>query len=243
MKPKFFLAIILFSIISCSSKKHNDLFADEIRGNASKLTMVFYSINEDSTKIIPQEKFIFTFNTDGNIIQQIDSINRNGLYVISEQTVFIYNSDGQKICARHFFLSKPFLTYSYNTNGEMSEIKSFNDTTGLLLYKTSIIRFNSDSEEFKEYLPNRKLIGTTKYVSQGDFVTDVLRYDGNGNLIGHNHFNYSNGLLQSRNDYQDETKKISFKHSNFDKYGNYLTTIGYSNGKPFRLEKRTIEYY
>jgi len=243
MKPKFFLAIILSLIVSCSPKKHNDLFADEITGNASKLTMDFYSINEDSTKITPQQKFVFTFNTDGNIKQQIVSINRNGLFVIAEKTIFIYNSDGKKICAKHSLQSNPYLTYYYNTNGKMSEIKSFNDTTGSLLYTTSIISINSNIEYFKQYLPNKKLIGITKYISKGDFVTNVLHYDSYGKLIGHDNFNYSNGLLQSRNDYQDETKKISFKHSNFDKNGNYLTTIGYSNGKPFQVEKRTIEYY
>jgi len=227
MKPISVISVLFLLITSCSSnpKSKNDLFYDQIHGKVSKLIMTFYTAVEKSGKILKdgaEEKYIFHFNRDGNITEQIEiSIQDTGSKII-DRSIFIYNDKGLKVSAKHSENSKPYLTYTYDGNGRLKDIISIDENKGTLLKKTTLmLKTNGSGSEYDEYLPNGKLDTKTMYKSNNDLVNEMKQYNSDGKLVGQFNFIYDvNGRLERRKDSTaGAISETSFKYSDIDKKG------------------------
>jgi hypothetical protein len=245
----FLIFVLIISSCSPKSKSKNDLFYDQIQGKVSKLTMTFYNAVEKSGKIVKdtaEEKYIFHFNRDGNITEQVEISIQDTRSKIVDRSIFIYNEKGLKVSAKHSENSKPYLTYTYDENGGLKDIISIDENKGTLLKKTKLtFKTDRSGSEYDEYLPNGKLDTKTTYKSNNDLVNEIRQYNSNGKLVGQFNFIYDvNGRLERRKDSSESTiSETSFKYSDIDKKGNYLTSVSYFKGKPYQIEERILEYY
>jgi hypothetical protein len=250
VKPILTLSVLFFLISSCSSnsKKKNDLFYDQIKGKVSKVTMAFYTFSDSSGEIKKgkiADEYILDFNHDGNLIHQKVISIEGGVSKVIEETIFKYNDKGLQVAAQHPPNPKPYITDLYDNKGQLKTIYLLDDQRGVVLKISKFIRYNLSLSEYDDYLPNGNLENKTIYKSNGDSVTQVKKYDAKGKLNEQNKFAFAaDGKLATREYmHNGETLKTTFKYSNIDSEGNYLTTISYSNGKPYRIEERTLVYY
>lgn len=248
MRHLSIIVILLIFVSSCSShlKRKNDLFYDQVTGKVSKLTMNFFSAvdtNHGIKKGPLQYKYIFYFNEDGNITQQTGYAIKSSAFELIENSIFFYNDKGQKAYCKHSSEAKPCVTYLYDENGILNKINSFDDMNGGLLKITKIKKLNNPSlSEEDEYLANGLLASKTIYKSKGDLVTEIKKYKSNGRLIEQTEFIYdTDGRLKIAKDLFNGEKSTTY--SNIDSNGNYLKCINYSNGKPYQIEERILEYY
>lgn len=248
MKTFLSLSILTIFFFSCSKQKEkNDLFYDNLKDNVSKVTMSFYEFKksgyEYKEKIV--NRYIFTFNPDGNIkLQTAITIPDSGA-TTTDQTVFSYNEKGLKTAARHLSKSKPFSTTLYDSKGNEIEILSLNEENGTVLNKQKWVHKNNDTSELDSFLPNGNLSGKIFYISSGDLVTCLLTYDQNGRLTHQSNYIYnSSGLMIRREEKEsNKTSIFDYDYSDYDGKGNYQKSNIYYNGKNLQVEKREIEYF
>jgi antitoxin component YwqK of YwqJK toxin-antitoxin module len=209
--------------------------------------MVFYPVDVKSGVIHrgkPRSKYVFEFNLDGNTVKQTEIAIPDSGSESATQTIFSFNDRGQRVFARHPGKTKAFLKCIYDDEGNLKETYFFDETTGILLTKTELIRKDSVVSE-NEYVSNGKLVGKTISKQNGDLVSDVKRYGANGKLVSQSIFSYNaNGkLVKTINVESGRSSETTCKYSNFDSTGNYLMSTNYYNGTPFEIEERLVEYY
>jgi len=124
---------------------------------------------------------------------------------------------------------KPILTAIYNNKNELKGKESFEYAengivTGLKIYnKDGILTLSEKSDAYGRLIER-------DYVSNGKKVWDSqLSYDKQG-FLG----KYTNKL----ND-----KQYTYKYTNIDDNGNWLTSVVYNNNTPKFIIERSISYY
>jgi len=244
------ISLLILVTTNCSSnyKGRNDLFDDDLKGNVSKATMLFYDIVEDSGKFYRgklEYKYIFKFNHDGNITDQTAITTTGKGSPVIDETIFNYNDKGQKTSDRHPSKSKPFSTTVFDDQGKWKEIDSFDDKKGILLSKAEFSYPDSNSSEMNEYNSKGQLLSKTTYKSHRHLVNELKKYDAKGMLVEESDFTYdSNGMLQTtKNLLGHQAHEISYKYSNKDNEGNYLISTRFYDGKPYLFGEIMLEYY
>jgi len=254
----FILVITCFAFFSFTGDKNNkiknDLSELNLNGKVKILTEIEYKILPNIGKIKEGDmlnKFIYSFNEKGNIIETNlydPDDNLDGKYSYTydnnkgnKTEMISYNPDGSK---------DESCTYKYDSKGNMIEEVWYN-TDGKLSKK---YRYKYDEKGNQ--------IEMDRYEGRDSLICkDSYKFDDKGERIEWNHYNLSpptDGSLSKKVIFKyDETGNMSVENiylsdGNFESYtykyvyakkGNWKKETIYKNGLPQYITERKIKYY
>ena len=220
---KLILLLFIPLVFACSDDKKNSLTRDNLNGNVKSTKEIYFEAIEKFGKITKGSRFGYqflkTYDENGNSIERrVYNIDDDLLHTY----IYEYDSKGRGIEQNR-----------YNSDGDLdekwtsqfddndNEIKSsLYNSDGDLLYKYSFKYNNEDILiEMKMFRNDGKLERTYTY-----------ELDDKGNRVYASRYN-ENGEL----DYE-----TAYEYKEFDEEKNWLTKIGYKDGKATEIIEREI---
>ena len=195
---------------------------------------------------------IYLYNANGNRIERDEYYLNNGQRKRGITEIYIVDKNGIKIEEDSYWGNRDSLNYKAyienNERGQETEKDIFNDK-GMLHIKV-FRKYDEKGNETEFFITNKhdsvENKSTYSYDSAGNKIEDcsynkdgslfsksIIKYDARGNATEEKTTNPDSSM----------SPKISYGYEAFDKQGNWLKKITYTDGKPTDIMERTITYY
>ncbi len=191
----------------------------------------------------------YKYDNIGNLIQ-IDEYNYEG--TISQKTIFLYNSQNNKIKSTIYLPHKKIFSkevWEYDSKNNISEYiitgKDISYLSTRRLYKYNEINKQCEVDEYNK--DGTFWIRTLKkYNSNGDIIEEAAYFD-NNYLRNKRVYNYGNQSTEIADTLYSNNGvnfgKYHYTYEAFDRDHNWLKVIGYKDGKIDFIKEREIIYY
>ncbi|WP_109434530.1 hypothetical protein [Aquimarina sp. AU119] len=256
-------------------KAQNDLAQLELKGSVKSLKEITYHATLDpKNNIIQKDSFNqaieLVFIQSGRLLKKshwfdtkknmgskhtytydtLGFLNKIYNYSLDDhqesETVYTYNSQGEKIRTQEFIdgkLSQDF-SYKYNSKGQVIEFIEHSINGKFIIEKTIFIYSGPNVFEKKIYnLANQlESVQTCTYDSNGNNFIDEHR-NGVGEVDLRVHYTYENNKLHETNEYWFNKSKTTHYKMTYNEHGDQIEShMYYSDATPTEYNSTTYEY-
>ena len=240
-------------------------YAKERFGEAEKLRMLYYYDSNYQLPLYPA--YLSEYNEDGNIVK-MTTYNADGI----RQSLVKYEYMENNQIALESYDSTGELNYSYKIEFEngtpVNQVSFKNNESGTIdkdfefegtliksynTYNDTVLISRTENSFYKNRLSESITIDTaeniiqqqnTKWTESGQLLNQTIISDGIEKVVINCDYN-SEGFLSQYTSTGDWCSKANytFKYTSFDKQGNWIERIIYSNDRVYVVEERAIKYY
>jgi hypothetical protein len=241
--------------------------AKERFGEVEKMNIIEYDDFEYGIPLLPA--YLAEYNEEGNVVK-FTTYNVDGerLTVVKREyignnqvTLNEYDSDGEVCYSWKLEVNNDKVVdcIQFNKHKIGNKVDSDFEFDGYLIkayntYEDSVLISRTENKFYKNRLsesiskdPNGNVTyqHNQEWTEAGQLIYQKCTFEGEDKLIINCEYDNEDRLVKytRRGEWSSRDANYTFKYTSFDKYGNWLSRVIYSNDKAYIVEERTIEYY
>lgn len=241
--------------------------ATERFGEVEKMNVIEYYDSEYEIPLHPA--YLAEYNEDGNVVK-FTTYNEDGERLTVVKSEYIgnnqvaqsaYDSDGKVYYSWKLEVNNDKLVNytQFNEHKIGNKVDSDFEFDGYLIkayntYEDSVLISRTENKFYKNRLSEsirKDTNGNVTYqqnqewTEAGQLIYQKCTSEGEDKLIINCEYDNEDRLVKytRRGEWSSRDANYTFKYTSFDKHGNWLSRVIYSNDKAYIVEERTIEYY
>lgn len=241
--------------------------ATERFGEVEKMNIIEYYDSEYEIPLHPA--YLAEYNEDGNVVK-FTIYNEDGERLTVVKSEYIgnnqvaqsaYDSDGKVYYSWKLEVNNDkVVNYTqFNEHKIGNKVDSDFEFDGYLIkayntYEDSVLISRTENKFYKNRLSEsirKDTNGNVTYqqnqewTEAGQLIYQKCTSEGEDKLIINCEYDNEDRLVKytRRGEWSSRDANYTFKYTSFDKHGNWLSRVIYSNDKAYIVEERTIEYY
>ena len=241
--------------------------ATERFGEVEKMNIIEYYDSEYEIPLHPA--YLAEYNEDGNVVK-FTTYNEDGERLTVVKSEYIgnnqvaqsaYDSDGKVYYSWKLEVNNDkVVNYTqFNEHKIGNKVDSDFEFDGYLIkayntYEDSVLISRTENKFYKNRLSEsirKDTNGNVTYQQNqewtevGQLIYQKCTSEGEDKLIINCEYDNEDRLVKytRRGEWSSRDANYTFKYTSFDKHGNWLSRVIYSNDKAYIVEERTIEYY
>jgi hypothetical protein len=241
--------------------------ATERFGEVEKMNIIEYYDSEYEIPLHPA--YLAEYNEEGNVVK-FTTYNEDGERLTVVKSEYIgnnqvaqsaYDSDGKVYYSWKLEVNNDkVVNYTqFNEHKIGNKVDSDFEFDGYLIkayntYEDSVLISRTENKFYKNRLSEsirKDINGNVTYqqnqewTEAGQLIYQKCTSEGEDKLIINCEYDNEDRLVKytRRGEWSSRDANYTFKYTSFDKHGNWLSRVIYSNDKAYIVEERTIEYY
>lgn len=241
--------------------------ATERFGEVEKMNVIEYYDSEYEIPLHPA--YLAEYNEEGNVVK-FTTYNEDGERLTVVKSEYIgnnqvaqsaYDSDGKVYYSWKLEVNNDkVVNYTqFNEHKIGNKVDSDFEFDGYLIkayntYEDSVLISRTENKFYKNRLSEsirKDTNGNVTYqqnqewTEEGQLIYQKCTSEGEDKLIINCEYDNEDRLVKytRRGEWSSRDANYTFKYTSFDKHGNWLSRVIYSNDKAYIVEERTIEYY
>lgn len=241
--------------------------ATERFGEVEKMNIIEYYDSEYEIPLHPA--YLAEYNEEGNVVK-FTTYNEDGERLTVVKSEYIgnnqvaqsaYDSDGKVYYSWKLEVNNDkVVNYTqFNEHKIGNKVDSDFEFDGYLIkayntYEDSVLISKTENKFYKNRLSEsirKDINGNVTYqqnqewTEAGQLIYQKCTSEGEDKLIINCEYDNEDRLVKytRRGEWSSRDANYTFKYTSFDKHGNWLSRVIYSNDKAYIVEERTIEYY
>ena len=241
--------------------------ATERFGEVEKMNIIEYYDSEYEIPLHPA--YLAEYNEEGNVVK-VTTYDEDGERLTVVKSEYIgnnqvaqnaYDSDGKVYYSWKLEVNNDkVVDYTqFNEHKIGNKVDSDFEFDGYLIkayntYEDSVLKSRTENKFYKNRLSEsirKDTNGNVTYqqnqewTEAGQLIYQKCTSEGEDKLIINCEYDNEDRLVKytRRGEWSSRDANYTFKYTSFDKHGNWLSRVIYSNDKAYIVEERTIEYY